>query len=433
MIGIVGAGITGLVLAHQLRKRGVEHRVFEAATRPGGVVATVEKEGRLLELGPQRFRLTPSLGALVDELGLKEELLFAPAGLPLYVYSGGRLRRVPPSFLETFTTDLISWPGKLRILAEPATRGLAREGSETLADFLTRKFGREAYRKLLGPLLGGLYASDPGEMPARRVLPQTLSAMGAKRSLVAAFLRMGRRKGRVPACSFRGGMGALPRALYEAGRDRIHLGAPVVRIGREGRGPFSLELSTRETASASPLPANRRVAVDHLVITTPARECARLLREVAPAAADRLARLRYNPLALVHLAGECPLEGFGYQVAFGEELRTRGVTWNASLFGRKRGFTAFLGGMKDPAIVGESDETIAGIASEEFHFVTGREVRALQVHRTSIPAWDRTWEALDGLTLPKGVHIRSNYLSRPGLPGRVQDAERLARQLPEAR
>ena len=36
-VGIVGAGITGLALAHYLGERGADSVAFEAASDPGGV------------------------------------------------------------------------------------------------------------------------------------------------------------------------------------------------------------------------------------------------------------------------------------------------------------------------------------------------------------------------------------------------------------
>ena len=42
-------------------------------------------------------------------------------------------------------------------------------------------------------------------------------------------------------------------------------------------------------------------------------------------AADRLRRLRYNRLVLVHLLADADLRGLGYQVALGEGRATRGV------------------------------------------------------------------------------------------------------------
>ena len=59
----------------------------------------------------------------------------------------------------------------------------------------------------------------------------------------------------------------------------------------------------------------------------------------------------------------------------------------------------------------------------------GCKVRVLHVGRTRIPAWDESWDALDGLRLPDGVHICANYAGRPGIQGRLTDAKRLAVRL----
>ncbi len=80
-------------------------------------------------------------------------------------------------------------------------------------------------------------------------------------------------------------------------------------------------------------------------------------------------------------------------------------------------------------MVEKDDGRIGRIASDEFTRVTGCEVRVLHVGRTRIPAWDESWEALDGLRLPDGVHICANYAARPGIQGRLTDAKRLAARL----
>ena len=189
MIVIIGAGITGLVLAHELAGRGEDFLVLEARSEPGGVIRTLEVEGRLYEAGPQRTRLVPPVRALVRELGLEDELLTAPPGLPLYVYRSGRLREVPFSIGAAFRTDLIGLPGKLRVLLEPLTGG--ERPDETVGSFLTRKFGREAYETMLGPLYGGLYASDPEDMLMRWTLSRALENFGIEGSILAA-LEIGR-------------------------------------------------------------------------------------------------------------------------------------------------------------------------------------------------------------------------------------------------
>ncbi len=168
-----------------------------------------------------------------------------------------------------------------------------------------------------------------------------------------------------------------------------------------------------------------------VVLACDAPSAAGLLDPVAPRVAERLRRLVYNPLAVVHLdAGETGLRGLGYQVAFGEGLATRGVTWNESLFGEsgsRRGlFTAFLGGARMPAVVAEPDGRVGEIAGREFAAVTGRSARVLRVTRTLMPAWDSSWEAVAGLELPPGIHAAAGWTSRPGVPGRLAEAAALA-------
>jgi oxygen-dependent protoporphyrinogen oxidase len=420
VIAIVGAGITGLALAHELARRNREFIVLDAAFEPGGVMRTIEVDGSLLELGPQRTRLTPQLRALVAELGLGNELITAPPDLPLQVYRAGRLRRVPFSIGAALRTDLISWPGKLRILLEPLT-GAARP-DETVAAFLTRKFGDEAYRSFLGPLYGGLYASDPKDMPMRHSLSRALAEFGVEGSILRALVRRTRNGARngsqaTPACSFRSGMGTLPAALHAAYRDRIQLGTPVLGV-REAGGRLAL------------LTPHGTIECDDVVLTTPADVTAGLLRELAPTA-QRLEELTYNPLAIVHLRADCAVRGMGFQVAFGERLETRGVTFNDSLFNRTGVYTAFLGGARHPEFVRLPDLRVGAIAAAEFELVTGCPAEVLQVTRVRMPAWDRSWDALDGLEIHPRVHLAANYESRAGVPGRLARARQLAEALTE--
>lgn len=435
MIGIVGGGISGLAVAWHLRRLGVPHVLFEAEDEPGGVMRSRTVEGRVVDLGPQRTRMTSDVRELVEGTGLEGEVLEADPSLPLYVYRNGKLRQVPFALEAAVRTDLIGLTGKLRILLEPLTEPLRPD--ETVADFFTRKFGAEAYQNMIGPLYGGLYASDPARMHARHGLSTTLDHLGVKGSLLMAMLRRGTRaRQELATITFRDGLGTLPAALAEADRHNVRLGTPVVAVEPRSSGGYRLRVTERLSGAgngADPLSALRMAAesggdavdVDAVVLAAPAPVCARLLRPLAPEAAGRMESLRYNSLAVVHVDAGSGLEGLGYQVAFGEALETRGVTWNDAMFDRNGVHTAYLGGMRHPGLVNEPDGRIADIALEEFRMVTGRDARALLVSRTHIPAWDASWDALDGLVLPEGMHLCANWSARPGIPGRLIQAKRV--------
>jgi len=418
LIGIVGGGISGLVLAHELVALGADVVVWEAADRPGGVLRSEPHGDLVLEFGPQRARLSPALRDLVASVGLADEVVTADVDLPLFVYSRGRLRQAPLTFRQALCTDLLPWSSKIRVLAEPLTAG-PRDG-EAVGPFLRRKFGRTAYQRLLGPLYGGLYASDPDVMPVGHALAQTLTHLGVRRSILWRMIRGAGEAASAPPCSFPGGLGALPLALCRGLAGRVRLGCPVRTLRRcaDGRADEWEVVLDDHTER-----------VDHVVLACPADAAARVLEVDCPRLAAGLGSLNYNPLALVHMRSEADLRGLGYQVAFGEALETRGVTWNHSIFGRSGLYTAYLGGMKNPELPAFEDEVIGVTACREFERVTGYSAEMLKVSRTRMPAWDTSWDALLNVDLPRGLSICSNYSARPGILGRIGEAKRLARNL----
>jgi oxygen-dependent protoporphyrinogen oxidase len=294
-----------------------------------------------------------------------------------------------------------------------------------VATFLTRKLGKEAYERLAGPLFGGLYASDPADMVVGISAASMLRDLGIRRSLLAALLA---RRGVSPAgpCSFRQGMQSLTDALHVSRAGSVRLASAARRLVRAGSG-WRVEAETEDVEAGT------------VVLACAAPAAARLLAELEPDAARRIASLVYNPLAVVHLdAGATGLGGLGYQVAFGEGLATRGVTWNDSLFGgeglgRSGVYTAFLGGAQMASVVAEPDDRIGDLAAREFERVSGHPAGILGVSRTSIPAWDDSWQALAGLALPPGIRAAASWRSRPAMAGRLLEASRLAEELSTSR
>jgi oxygen-dependent protoporphyrinogen oxidase len=415
MIAIVGAGITGLALAHELARLDSPFTVFEQADTAGGVIRSARVDGHLLEWGPQRTRSVAAFRALVDDLDLRDEIITAPHDLPLFIYRDGALRTVPRSFADLLHSDLLTVRERVRLLAEPFTRGALPD--ESVADYFTRKLGRAAYANVVGPLYGGLYASDPADMLVATSLRHTLRELDVRRSLIARAARGGARVAAPSAVSFRDGMQTLPLALLQRHRAHVRLGTRVHTIERAARG-YRIHTSDGVADAA------------HVVCTAGAAAAADVVQNVAPTAAAALRSLHYNPLAIVHLHTTAAVpRALGYQVSFDETLYTRGVTFNDALFGRAGVYTAYLGGARNPGVVEWSDSELARIAIEEFARVTDADARVIAVARTAMPAWDRSWTVLQSLQVPDGLHFCANWESRPGLPGRLAQAKRLAAEL----
>ena len=414
MIVVVGGGISGLALGRELAARGVDFIVLEASARVGGVIRSGTVDGHLLDWGPQRTRLTRAMAELIEQLGLGAQLVIAPSGLDLFVFRGGRLRKVPFTMRDFLTSDIVSPAAKVRLALEPLTAGPDPE--ESVAHYFTRKTGREVYETLVGPLYGGLYGSDPADMVVGLSLQHVLREFGVGRSLVMKLLRAGGRIAAPPACSFKGGMETLPASVAASLGPRVRTGTEVRALLRRGSGwSVKTEAETLEASS--------------VVLAVPAPAASRLLMPLSEDAAQRLARLHYNPLGVVHLYGETALSGLGFQVSFAEPLALRGVTFNDSLFGRAHVYTAYLGGGARPEVVTLDDDALAQLAVEEFRVCTGYGSTPLAVAREAMPAWDRSWIALEGLRLPPGLHVTANWESRPGIPGRLERARALATEL----
>ena len=471
-VGIVGAGITGLATVHHCRKRGIEATCFEARAEPGGVIRSFrvgkrgernEEEDRpvrngqddrgnesVLEAGPQRLRLTEGIEELIDDLDLWPAVLAARDDLPLFVYCDGKLREVPRSLGAFVRTDLLSALGKLRVLCEPLTN--PGRPDESAAALFIRKFGRQAYENLVGPLFGGTYGSDPARMPARHALAGLLQLEAREGSLLRPALKRILLGGTPPPISFEEGLQTLPQALYEAHSEYVHLATPVTTIRRVGgRVDGANESSTDgdstdgndtdgssadgsspdEGGFALVTPAGEQ-EVDRVVVTADAGTAADLLEGMAGVhGTNGLRELRYNPLAVVHLESEFRGSGFGYQISSDEGFDTLGVTWNASLFDRDGIYTAFLGGMGGETLLDRGNRALGRIAAREFEAILDypAEVRSVTRWEQGFPAYDASWDALDSLSLPHGVDLATNYTARAGVSGRITQAKRLAERL----
>jgi len=418
VIAVVGGGITGLVTGWELRRAGADAVVLAAGARPGGVIRSARIDGRVIDWGPQRARMTPGLRRIVDQLGLAEQVVTAPPDLDLFIFRDGSLRELPLSIAGFVAADVVGWRSKLRALLEPFTDG--PRADEPVSDFFTRKFGREMYETVIGPLYGGLYASDPAEMRVGLSLRHALRTFGVERSLLLRILRRGGRVDPAPACSFREGMQVLPEALARSLGAAFRPRSPVSAVGRVGSG-WRLTLSDGSAIDA-----------EHVILAAPAPVTARLLDPVAPDASARVGGLRYNPLTVVHLDAATDLRGVGFKVSFGErDLALSGVTFNDSMFGpeRRNLYTAYLGGARHPEIAAMEGDRVAELARRDFRACTGYEARVLSVERERMPAWDVSWRGLSDVVLPDGLHLAGNWWSRPGLPGRLSEAASLARRL----
>ncbi len=370
---IIGGGISGLSVAWELQQQAGERvrlTVLEADGRLGGKVLTqtmpAPNGGQfIVDAGPESFvTRKPAAWQLTRELGL-EALAMNPGNEAsgTYVLDGGRPRPLPLSPGAFIKSDLLTWRGKLRMLAEPFIPPKRDGADESLADFVTRRLGREALEKFIGPVLGGIYNSNP-ETQSILVTSPIMRELEAHGSLVRGsirHMRARRRAAQSPAAppfrflGFTPGAEVLITALTTQLQADLRLNAAVVGLERTAEGTAVLHLAGGESLTA-----------DAVIITTPANVAAKLVTAVAPEAATQLAQIRHVHIGTISLA--YPAEAVahtapirGLMIPRREKRRIDAVTWtSAKVPGRAPEGYALLrvfigGGLPETVTMPESD------------------------------------------------------------------------------
>ena len=205
---VVGAGISGLASAHRAVERAreqgrpLELTVLEGADRVGGTIQTEQRDGFLVEGGPDSFLSEkPWALALCQRIGLEERLMRTDDRFRrTFVVWGGRLHPLPEGFhllaptrlAPLLASRLFSWPGKLRMACDLV---LPRGGDpdESLGAFVRRRLGREALERVAQPLVAGIYTADPDELSLSATMPRFLEMERRERSVILALWRAARK------------------------------------------------------------------------------------------------------------------------------------------------------------------------------------------------------------------------------------------------
>ena len=169
---VVGAGISGLVCAYRLKTLGVDVTLLEKSPRVGGVIQSERVGGFLIERGPNSSQGTEELVALVEELGITDELVEGDPKAPAYVYFNGRLHAVPAGAGAFIKSKLLSLAGKLRIFKEPFVPARRADSEESVASFARRRIGREAAERMVAPFVSGIYAGDAERLSVQAAFPK---------------------------------------------------------------------------------------------------------------------------------------------------------------------------------------------------------------------------------------------------------------------
>jgi protoporphyrinogen/coproporphyrinogen III oxidase len=434
---VVGGGITGLTVAHDLAGRlpdtSIELR--EAGDRLGGKLRTSPFAGLpAVDEGADAFLArVPHATALARAVGLGDELT-SPTGATAAVwYDGlhaipeGLLLGVPADMVRLARSDLLTWRGKARAALEPVLP--RRADTDSIGSLVRARFGDEVHERLVDALVGSIYAADTDRFSLAMV-PQLAALAGRGRSLLLSA-----RAARAAAPQSSGplfhaprrGMASLVDAVAAAAASRgasVRTGAPVGALAPDGAG---------WRADDEPF--------DVVVLATPAATTAPLLATAAPETSRLLALMDHAGVVLVALAVDQWPERLhgrsGYLVPKPVQGRVTAASFGSQKWAHWRGghgevLRVSLGRDGRPADDLDDDAAVDHAVGEVgTHTGIDLQPSAVRVSRwpAAFPQYrphHRDWLARVASSLPPGVFVTGASYDGIGIPACIDQAQRTA-------
>lgn len=464
---VVGGGIAGLTAVYRLQKLrpDVEITLLEASNRLGGKLLTEQVDGFVVEGAPDSFLSRKPRGiALVEELGLADKIQGRrPENKRTYVQRHGQLHDLPegltgliPTNLDALTNStLLSTAGVARVAEETAVPVRVGADDETVASFVTRRLGQEAFENLIEPLMGGIYGGRADLLSLQATFPQLRQLEQRHGSLLGGLTA---RNGAAaaahypPFVSLRGGMGTLVAALRdEIAGQRVCLGAKMQRVVEEN-GRFHVDYSdTRpdRLAIADCINHVRSDEYDALIVATSAHVASKLVKGVEKELSCSLVKIPHSSSVVVSLgfdASNLPnLHGYGYVIPKAEGKEVLACTWSSQKWAGRAPegqllLRVFIGRFGKDA-TGYDDEKLLAMARDELRETLG--ITAVPT-LTCIHRWSQAMPQYTLGHLERVAAIESSvanydnlalagaYFRGVGIPDCIQSGELAAEKIAQA-
>ena len=441
-IVVIGAGLTGLSTAFNLRQKGRDVLVLEKENRIGGQIRTHREDGFTFESGPNTGVVSfPEVTELFQNLEGRCEMETArESSKRRLIWKGNKFHALPSGPLSAITTPLFTLSDKFRILGEP-WRKKGTDPDEPVGSLAQRRLGRSFYEYAVDPFVSGVYAGDPMKLTTRYALPKLYNL----EARYGSFIRGAMAKAKEPKTdrdrlvtkkvfSARGGLDHLVEALAED--VDIILNARDIRINPESQGWWKVTFDN----------GAHEVRCRHVITTVGAYELPQMLPFVPDHDLRPISQLYYAPVIQVcvgirHASG-LVYPAFGGLVPSKEQQRVLGILFPSECFVERAPeggalYSYFMGGARHADYLSKSDEEIRAIVVDAFHsmlkYPIGVEPDMIRIfrHEHAIPQYGvdsgARFEAVDRLQQQyPGLILAGNLRDGIGMGNRIHQGAEIA-------
>lgn len=373
---IIGAGLTGLSTAFNLKNAGRDVLVLEKQNRIGGQICTYTEGGFTFESGPNTGVVSfPEVAELFQKLeGCCQMETARESSKRRLIWKGHRFHALPAGPFSAITTPLFTLADKFRILGEP-WRKPGTDPDESVGALAQRRLGRSFYEYAVDPFVSGVYAGDPMKLCTRYALPKLYNLEANYGSFIRGAIAKRKEpkssRDRLVTKKVFSAVGGLQQLVEALARNvNIITGASDIRVMPDS------EHRWRVTYNGG----SKVVYCNHVVTTVGAYALPELLPFIDQALMHPISSLYYAPVIQVCVgvrhAGSHPMPAFGGLVPSCEHQKVLGILFPSDCFVQRAPdggalYSYFLGGARHADYMEKSDEEIRQMVLESFHTMLG--------------------------------------------------------------
>jgi oxygen-dependent protoporphyrinogen oxidase len=372
-ITIIGAGITGLALAHYLKKKNQDVAVIDKSDKIGGVIHTLEKNGFVFETGPNTGVLSnPELAELFEELEQVELESANEDSKKRWIMKNNKFRAIPSGLVGGIRTPLFTFRDKLRILGDP-WRKRGTDPNESLASMVRRRMGKSFLDYAVDPFISGIYAGDPEKIIPKYALPKLYNLEQEYGSFIKGAIKKKKEpkterelKATKEVFSAKNGLENFVKALgASVAHENIFLSCTNDKVEHLERGFKTSFTQNNETVE---------IISQKVITTIPSFELPALLPFVSKEKLEPITALEYAKVVQLALGYKnwkgIKLDAFGGLIPKVENKKILGILFPSSIFANRAPengalLSVFMGGMRHPEVIDLTDEQLIDIATEE--------------------------------------------------------------------